>query len=781
MSPRALPESDGRRGAAFPHELTSLVGRGRELAQAKELLSRTRLLTLVGCGGVGKSRLAARVATRTARAFPGGIGLAELGDVRDPRLVRATVDRAVGGTLATGSGESLDRASLLVLDNCEHVLEELAEVALELLQRDAALRILATSREPLGVSGEVTLSVLPLVVPGSAEGRTADGVLSFAAAQLFVERAVDADPAFELTDANAPLVAEICRRVDGLPLGLELAAMRVRTLTLEQLVQRLDDPLSLTNLSSRTAPARHRTLEATLKWSHDLMGEEEQILWRRLSAFAGGFTLETARAVCADDRLPQDAVFDALTALAEKSVVVNDRTSSGRRRLLEPARLFGRGHLRTAGEECEFLNRHRAVFCALAAGNGSPWWTGDGELVWMLRVDDERENLRAALDFCLVDSNEEIVQAGLELAFDLWLPWVVHGRYAELRQIVEGLLAKSTVPSPARARALFAASLAARVQGELDTAEELIGECRRITRNRRNHPLEQGLALYGVGASESARGRFEAAREHLEGAAALFSGADAPVLEAVALYMLAETYSDTDPKRARALMEQSLAVSEHRGEVCIRSVVHCRLGLLESLLGDNESAEANIQAGLRLHRQIGHRWGMAAALEALAWVGAGAGQPERAAGLLGAADSLWGSLQIDEPPQLVGHRHACEEAVRDELGDEEFVALYERGGALRLDETLALALGEEATGALVGGNGELSMLTPRERQVVHLVATGATNREVAAKLVISYQTVKTHLHHVLAKLGFDSRVELAAWYARQHDHSAGATDTRPSA
>jgi non-specific serine/threonine protein kinase len=779
MSPR-LPERDGRSRAALPHELTSLVGRGRELGQAKELLSRTRLLTLVGCGGVGKSRLAARVAARTARAFPGGIGLVELADVRGSAHVRDAVDRAVEATGAAAPAETSDGSSwLLVLDNCEHVLEEAAEVALQLLQGDASLRILATSREPLGVGGEVTLSVPPLAAPSAADGRTASGTIGFPAAQLFVERASDADPGFELTDANASLVAEICRRLDGVPLGLELAAIRVRTLTLEQLARRLDDPLSLTNLSSRTAPVRHRTLEATLEWSHELLDEKERVLWRRLSVFTGGFTLATATAVCADDLLPEDGVFDTLTALGEKSILLGDRAHSGRYRLLEPVRLFGRARLRAAGEECEFLNRHRAVCSELAAGNGSPWWTGHEELAWMQRVDEERDNLRAALDFCLVDANEEIVQAGLALAFDLWLPWVVHGRYAELRRIVEGLLAKSTVPSPERARALFAASLAARVQGDLDTSEALIVECRRITRNRRNHPLEQGLTLYGVGATESARGLFDAAREHLDGAAALFATADAPVLEAVALYMLAETYSDSDPKRGRSLMEQSLAVCESRGEICIRSVVHCRLGLLESLLGDNASAEANIKAGLRLLRQIGHRWGMAAALEALAWVGTGAGQAERAAGLLGAADSLWGSLQIEEPPQLAGHRQACEEAVRDELGDEQFVALYERGGALRLDETLALALGEEAVDALAGANGELSVLTPREREVVHLVAAGATNREVAAKLVISYQTVKTHLHHILAKLGFDSRVELAAWYVRQHDRSA--PEVRPTA
>ena len=246
------------------------------------------------------------------------------------------------------------------------------------------------------------------------------------------------------------------------------------------------------------------------------------------------------------------------------------------------------------------------------------------------------------------------------------------------------------------------------------------------------------------------------------------SQASAPtVFSALGLFFLAETYFDSEPERARALIEASLAASDSCGEVCIRSVVHGRLGVVEWLLGDLKTAEEHIRVGLRMQRDIGHRWGMAANLEALAVVSEAAGQSERAAGLLGAADNIWEALQIEEPPLLSGYRHACEQQVRAQLGDERFVALYEQGGARPLDESLAHALGEETTRAHADGEGELSVLTRRELEVVHLVAAGATNREVAANLVISYQTVKTHLHHILAKLGFDSRVELAAWYVRQ--------------
>jgi non-specific serine/threonine protein kinase len=765
-------DAEGRREGNLPNELTSFVGRGRELAQVKELLSRTRLLTLVGGGGVGKTRLATRVAARTARAFPGGVWLAELAEIDDAALVPEEIAREVGVTGPPASMleaviERLDGpGALLVLDNCEHVLEATAALALELLRACGSLRILATSREPLGVGGEVTLAVPPLAVPGDGE-TTAEAMSGHAAVQLFVDRAADADPGFTLTDENAPLVAEICRRLDGIPLGLELAAVRVRTLTLDELVDRLDDPLSLANLSLRSAPTRHHTLAATFDWSHELLSEQERVLWRRLSVFAGGFTLATATAVCTDDLLPADVVFDALTGLNERSVVLGEREQPGRHRLLRPVRQYGRELLRQAGEECEFLNRHRSWCSSLGAGPGEPWWTGRDQLRWLEDVRNEHANLCAALEFALGDPNEEVVQAGLQLAGDLWLPWSIDARWTELRGWIDGLLAQSTLPTPERARALLAAGIAARTQGDVEAAERLVAECYELADGKQGYELELGLAVWAVGFAEHASGKLAAARDRFEEAAACFASLDAGVLEAIALFYVAETYGESDLERARALAQESLAVSDARGEVCIRSIVHGRLGVVESLLGDFDAAYEHVKEGLRLQREIGHRWGIAANLEALASVDAAAGEAERAAELLGAADSIWEALEIEEPPLLTGQRHTCEQAARAQLGDERFVALYEQGGARRIDESLALALGEEEASLLADGAGELALLTRRELEVVHLVAAGATNREVAANLVISYQTVKTHLHHILAKLGFESRVELAAWYVRQ--------------
>jgi non-specific serine/threonine protein kinase len=575
-----------------------------------------------------------------------------------------------------------------------------------------------------------------------------------------------ADPDFVLNDDNACLVTEICRRLDGIPLGLELAAVRVRTLTLNELVNRLDDQLSLANLNSRTSPARHRTLESTLDWSHDLMSEQEQILWRRLSVFYGGFTLGSAGTVCADDELPADAVFDALTGLSEKSIVVADRDHAGRHRLLEPVRLYGRERLRAAGEECELLDRHRRWCSELAAGPEGAWWTGRDQLRWIAEVTDEQANLRAALDYCLRESDEEVVRAGLQIAADLWLPWVVRGWYSELRRYLEGLLAKG-VSSPEQGRALVAASSTARTQGDLDAAERLIDQYGQLLDGSPQSPFERALGLYEAAITGLARGHADPARARLEEAVELFASTDAAVFHTLALYFLAEAWAADDPDAAYALLRESLAISEERGEICVRSVVHGRIGVIEWLLGDPRSGEEHIKEGLRLQRELGHRWGTAANLEGLAWIAAAGGHPDRAAGLLGAADALWDELQIAEPQPLTVHRDACERVARATLGESRFLALYDEGRALGLEETLALALGEARAETEVTEGGALSLLTRRELEVVRLVATGATNREVAASLVISYQTVKTHLHHILAKLGFESRVELAAWYARQ--------------
>jgi DNA-binding CsgD family transcriptional regulator len=381
-------------------------------------------------------------------------------------------------------------------------------------------------------------------------------------------------------------------------------------------------------------------------------------------------------------------------------------------------------------------------------------------------VGDEQANLRAALDYCLRETDEDVVRAGLRIASDLWLPWIVRGWYSEIRRYLEGLLAKD-VCTREEARALVAAAATARTLGDLDAAEQLVAQYARLLEGAPKSPFERALGLHHVGIVDLARGHFEPARARLEEAVELFATTDAAVFHALALYFLAETWFVDDPEAAYALLQESLAISEERGEICVRSFVHGRIGVIEWLLGDPRSGEEHIKEGLRLQRALGHRWGTAANLEGLAWIAGAGGHPDRAAGLLGAADALWDELQVREPQPLTVHRDACERAARATLGESRFVALYDEGRALGLEETLALVLGEARADAETAAGGDLSLLTRRELEVVRLVATGATNREVAASLVISYQTVKTHLHHILAKLGFESRVELAAWFARQ--------------
>ena len=501
------------------------------------------------------------------------------------------------------------------------------------------------------------------------------------------------------------------------------------------------------------------------------MSEAERILWRRLSVFAGGFTLATAEVVCTDDLLPPEAVFDALTGLSEKSVVLTDRARAGRHRLVEPVRLYGRERLRAAGEECELLNRHRSWCSEVGAGLGQPWWTGHDQVPWLEQVRDEHANLRAALDFCLGDANEEVIQAGLQLVADLWVPWALDGSLLRAARATSRRCWRArrsrrpNAPGPCSPQARSRGS-----QGDLEAAGASSASCS-DSRRRRGYQFESGLAALrpragGVGARRAST----SARDQLEEAAARLRGRRRrAVYEALALFYLGETYAETDLERARALI---LAEPGRERARAARSASarSCTAGSASSS-GCSETRRrrrSTIKAGLRLQREIGHRWGMAANLEALAWVDAAAGDGERAAEparrrrqpLGGARDRRAAAARRPPPRLRAGRaRPARRRALRGALR-------AGRRAASRRDARARARRGAHRA-CSADADGELSLLTRRELEVVHLVAAGATNREVAANLVISYQTVKTHLHHILAKLGFESRVELAAWYVRQ--------------
>ena len=393
----------------IPEPLTSLVGRERDIAAIGELVDHARLLTLVGPGGIGKTRLALELAAREARRYSDGVGLVELAALTDPTLVPHAATSALG-LQDIGSREPTEalvehlrrRNMLLILDNCEHLVQACAELVDRLVRSCTALRIVATSREVLGVQGEVTWSVPPLSVPPTRADLTPEAVTSSESGRLFVDRACSAAPSFQLSAHNALDVGRVCQRLDGIPLALELAAARVKVLTVAQIAERLDHALGLLTTGGRLAPARQQTLRATLAWSYQLLSEPEQRLFERLSVFAGGLTLDAAEAVCAGDSVDGAWVLDGLTRLFDKSLLVVQEPASGpaRYRLLEPIRQFAEEHLVARGEQNRFKDRHADFYVALAE-RSEPEIHRPSALAVMDMLDREHDNMRVALRWLL--------------------------------------------------------------------------------------------------------------------------------------------------------------------------------------------------------------------------------------------------------------------------------------------------------------------------------------------------------------------------------------------
>ncbi|MEU6226947.1 LuxR C-terminal-related transcriptional regulator [Streptomyces sp. NPDC047042] len=831
----SAPRTNRRPPAQAPVETTSFVDRRTEQAEVRALLARARLVTLTGPGGVGKSRLAARVASRLTRAFPDGVrfvqlaGPGDLGERDDRDLV---VLRAVATALGLYDHSTrpedpshgrpahrnlpdvlADHLStqrlLLILDNCEHLHRPCAELAAALLHRTTGVRILATSRHRLGLTEEHLLDVRPLQVPDP------DGDLStpqrHPALALFADRAATAVPGFALTPANRATAAHLCRRLDGLPLAIELAASRMTDpadLNAEDLLAATyDDHDDHDDHETRTTAGprprrRPRTLWATIDRSHQLCTPDERLVWARASVLAGDFDLETAEAVCGEGVAD---ILDAVTELVGKSVLSREPGPDGgvRYRLLHTFRRYGLDRLRQRpGEERAARRRHRDWTQARAAAYEQAWF-GPGQQQLAARLHADRANLRAVLDFSLgADGGApDDTLAGLRLAGTLWFHWYACGAPGEGGYWLDRALAASPGPSRERARALWVSGLLGLLTGSAEDrarGRRRAEEARALARRLGDAP-EVAHAEYVIGLGLLTGGEPAAALRHFEESVARgpVTGGHATLagLERVQLACVLADLGETD--RGVAVCENTLRVCEEYGEEWVRS---CALrALAHTAREDWHRAEPPAREALRIGHALHDTLGIAPTLDLLALIAtfhrhqhehqnqSGYGHDhshehelgldhdhdhdhehgeehghERAAVLLGGADSVRAA-----PFDAV--RQDAETRARKGLGRSRraYERAYRRGAALDLAAVVKYALGE---GRSPDRSPETpaSGLTRRETEVAALVAEGLANQQIADRLVIARRTAEGHVEHILGKLGFANRAQIAAWVATHH-------------
>lgn len=761
---RSLP--DRQQIGRLPAEVTSFVGRRHEMAEVKQLLSTSRTVTLTGAGGVGKTRLALRVALDVWREFRDGVWLVEFATLESPDLLSEVVvesleiqDHSSRPALQVVTDHLRDRQALVILDNCEHLVHECAVLADVLLRAAPHVQILATSRQALGISGEQTVPVPTLPLPDSAATRPSiSSFLQCDAIHLFVERARAALPTFAVTEDNRDVVERICRRLDGIPLGIELAAVRLRALSVEQLLDRLDDRFKLLTAGSRAVPPRQQTLRALIDWSHALCTEKERLLWARASVFVGGLDLEAAEAVCSGDGIAREEIVDLVIALVDKSVLIREEHSSGvRYRLLETIRQYGRERLAASGEEVALQRRHRD-WCQTLAIRAEQAWFGPEQVTWFTRLHQERGNLRTALDFCLATPGE--AGAGLAMATALRFYWIAASFIHEGRRRLDSLLAADTETSVLRARALCVNARLAVLQSDFATARPMLDEARES-----GDDAVLAQVVYVSGLAALIRHDLAAAVELLQEAIDRQRALGDPMGVVNSLVYLATAHSFLGHSQlAVKLFEECLETCEPVREHWFTSYVLCVFGIEVWQQGDTARAIEMERESIRHKQPFNDHLGLALCVEVMAWIAASNGDGERAARLLGAVREIWRSVGGPLFDYLSGHHEECEAAARQQLGAKNYEAALREGVGLGLDEALACAMEESGRRARQAQEaGRRSPLSRREMEIARLVAQGMTNKEIAKVAVISQRTAEGHVDHILTKLGFNSRTQVAGW------------------
>jgi predicted ATPase/DNA-binding CsgD family transcriptional regulator len=774
------------RAGRLPVEITNFVGRRGEVAEIKRLLAESRLVTLTGVGGCGKTRLALRVAAQLRRAFADGVWLVDLAPVTDEALIVHAVAAALDiGDLSHRSPLDVvvdvlrGRQVLLVLDNCEHVLDGCAAFTLAALRGAGGLRILCTSRQPLGMAGEQVWTVPPLAYPEPHGPLAPTASVRYSALALFALRAAAVSPGFVLTADNVATVAEICRRLDGLPLAIELAAARLRALSLDQLADSLQRGFPV--LAARAAtPAWHRTLEAAFDWSYQMCSPAERTTWQRVSVFADSFDLPAAQAVCAGDGMSDADMLPALAGLVDKSVLIRDEPATGvRYRLLATVREYGLSRLRAAdtGRE-QVLRRRHAHWYRQLTNRFDAEWFGPRQQAWIEQITVELPNLRAAAQFCL--STPTDAQTGQRIAADLIFYWHAVALVHEGRHWCERVVAADAQPTADRLRALLAYAYSLYTQGDSDAAVARAREALDLA-GRLDAPHLQARATYALGTALLVSGDLAAARPVLQDAVARLADLDnADAHRSYALNALAVTLLfQGEAQQADRVCAEARDICRTHGERWWLGYTVVASALAALALGDTARATGYVRESLRSRHDMHDVQGMAGSVERLAWIAATVGDYPRAARLLGAADQLWRIVGVTlyGAAQWLRGRQECEARTRQALGDQAYEQARRDGAVLSTDEAVRYALGDRpdrqpgpaglATAEPAGASD--SPLTPRELEVAQLVAQGLSNKQIAARLVLSRRTAESHVENILRKLGFTSRTQIAGWITQRDD------------
>lgn len=785
----------------LPAEATGFVGRKEELAGISQILATARLVTVTGVGGVGKTRVALRAAARAADRYADGVHLVELSGLLDPELLPDAVAAALGQS-RQGGRRVLDtvldylrtREILLILDTCEHIVEACAIFAEAVLREAPDVRMLATSRQPLDAVGEYTYPVSPLPVPEADEApgqafstvpvpglpsQTGDAV------ELFAQRAAAAVPGFAVSEANWPDVVRLCRRLDGIPLAIELAAVRLRALPLKDLADRLDRRFAMLSGGRRGSVPRHQTLRTAIEWSHGLCTAAEQALWARLSVFAGSFDVAAAEKVCTGPDVPRGQVLETLVGLVDKSVVLRD---GARYRMLDTLREFGAERLAASGDLEIYAGRHLALYRGMARYFGDHLMDED-QIDRFRELHGEHANLRAAMEYGLTSGDSGLVREAAELATALYGYWHVSGTLREGRYWLGMALSRLPEnPSPERAWALIIRGYLATLGADLPQAVTDTREGVQMARDLGDDGLLTAraylylqIALMFTNRHDEAFRAAEEARWRLErlGDRIGLLSLDAQVGHLLGLAGQPEQAVEACMRGLRRLTENG----ESR-EQWVQSYFYLVAGCARYFQGNQEAeCVAWVNRGLRAKHALGDVVGCGYALEILAWLAADQGRYERAAWLLGGADPMWkqaGGRLGDNYIMEEYHKRTVKQA-HENLGAQYALLHADGAGApadLVVSRALAGAADLRAAIPAVPAQRRPGGLTARELEIAAIVAEGLSNREVAERLVISRRTVDAHVDHIYQKLGISSRVQLAVWL---RENSARPLPVRPNA